>query len=121
MTEKDQEMLYKNLGLNIKKARTDKGYKQDSFAQMLNLSRASIVNIEKGRQRPTIHLLYEIASITFTPISDLLPRFDSNDSLNQIWRTKIQKSLQGDTTSEKNLSNFLIEVTSNGSEKQKKN
>lgn len=111
MTENEQKILYINLGLNIKEARVKKGYKQDAFATMLKLSRASIVNIEKGRQRPTIHLLYEICKITNSSLFDLLPKSISGDELTSTWKDKLQKSLSSDSKSEKNLSNFLVEVT----------
>jgi DNA-binding XRE family transcriptional regulator len=48
------------------------GINQSLFATMLDLSRSSIVNIEVGRQRTSLHLLYEISKITDTSLSELL-------------------------------------------------
>jgi transcriptional regulator with XRE-family HTH domain len=77
MLEKDQKLLYIRLGERIKSARENKGFNQLAFATLLGLSRSSVVNIEKGRQRPSIHLLYEISEITKVNfdklIRDLLP------------------------------------------------
>lgn len=117
MTKDEQKILYSNLGVNIKEARVQRGFKQDTFADMLKLSRASIVNIEKGRQRPTLHLLYEISSITNTDLFDLLPKLSFDDKLNSTWKDEIQKtSTSIDSKSEEYLSNFLIEVTQKNKE-----
>lgn len=74
MTDREKEQFYRKLGENIKKAREKIGLKQSSFAQTLQISRASIVNLEKGRQRPPLHLLYEIANATKVSFSDLMPK-----------------------------------------------
>jgi DNA-binding XRE family transcriptional regulator len=111
MTNSETENLYKSLGQNIKNARLRKDYNQEVFAKMLKLSRASIVNIEKGRQKPTLHLLYEICKITESSLTDILPQFKSDVELTSVWKIKMQKSISKDSKSERNLSNFLLEVT----------
>jgi DNA-binding XRE family transcriptional regulator len=68
----DQDTLYRNLGYKIRVARERMGINQSLFATMLDLSRSSIVNIEVGRQRTSLHLLYEISKITDTSLSELL-------------------------------------------------
>ncbi len=72
MQKTDQDTLYRNLGYKIRVAREKMGINQSLFATMLDLSRSSIVNIEVGRQRPSVHLLYEISKVTETSLSDLL-------------------------------------------------
>lgn len=111
MTKQEQLGLYKLLGLNIKEARLQKGYKQDAFADILKLSRASIVNIEKGRQRPTLHLLYEICKVTDLDLNDLLPRLSFKEELTLDWQEKVQEKVQEHPRSTENLSNFLRQVT----------
>lgn len=116
MTEKEAEYLYVNLGLNIKAARLKKDYNQEVFANMLKLSRASIVNIEKGRQRPTLHLLYEICKVTNSNLFDLLPKLSFDNNLDSKWKEKIQKEKESSPSpisslSEEFLSNFVLEVT----------
>jgi len=73
MTEKELNLFYILLGDSIKSARLKSGMKQEYFAHLLDLSRASIVNIEKGRQRPSIHLLWEISKILDIELPSLLP------------------------------------------------
>lgn len=115
MNNEEVHSLYLNLGQNIRKARISKGYNQDTFAQMLKLSRASIVNIEKGRQRPTIHFLYDVSKITNIALTDLLPTISTETDLNPIWKKQIQKKLSNNSISEEKLSNFLIEITTKNS------
>lgn len=74
MTEKELNSFYVTLGDSIKSARSKSGIKQEYFAHLLDLSRASIVNIEKGRQRPSIHLLWEISKILEIELASLLPQ-----------------------------------------------
>ena len=90
-----------------------KHYNQEVFAKMLKLSRASIVNIEKGRQRPTLHLLYEICKITEYNLFDLLPQLKSGEELESKWKVKVAQSISRDSKSEKNLSNFLLHYEHN--------
>ncbi len=111
MNNNELNSLYLNIGQNIREARIKRGYNQETFAQILKLSRASIVNIEKGRQRPTIHLLYDVSKITNVPLKELLPTLNSDVELNPKWKKQIQKKLTNSSKSEEKLSNFLIEVT----------
>jgi DNA-binding XRE family transcriptional regulator len=78
MTEKELNLFYTTLGDSIKSARLKSGIKQEYFAHLLDLSRASIVNIEKGRQRPSIHLLLEISEILNVEVISLLPQAKKN-------------------------------------------
>lgn len=112
MTEQDIQSLYSEIGLRIKKFRQDKGIKQEAFAKMLNLTRASIVNIEKGRQRASIHLLYKICKITGVSIMELLPDLPSEDQLSPKWQKIMQDSSYGAFVNESKLSEFLAEITS---------
>ena len=50
----NENQFYEVLGSNISSIRIKKGLKQEELANHLGLSRPSIVNIEKGNQRPTL-------------------------------------------------------------------
>lgn len=76
MTESDKKRFYILIGEAINTARNNKGYSQAILAERISMSRASIVNIEKGRQHPPIHLLYEFSKILEISIVDLLPKFE---------------------------------------------
>lgn len=66
------EHIYIQLGRKIKQLRISKGLTQDEVGNMLGLSRASINNIENGRHRIQLHILYSYTSILQTPLPELL-------------------------------------------------
>ena len=82
----DINQFYADVGEKIKYFRTKLGYSQDDIGKFLDLTRSSIVNVEKGRQRPLVHTLYEIASYLKVSVEDLLP---SKDEKEQIDFTKV--------------------------------
>lgn len=99
MTKEEQAIFYCQLGELIKKARLKAEIKQETFAGFLSLSRASVVNIEKGRQHPPIHLLWSIAKILDIDVEELLPKFSASDQTFDEWKetirnTKVNKSTQ---------------------------
>lgn len=77
----DQDKFYAELGENIKELRQKRGYSQEDLAIFLNLTRTSVVNIEKGRQRPPIHTLSEIASFLNVHMSELFPSADEKKQI----------------------------------------
>jgi transcriptional regulator with XRE-family HTH domain len=108
MTESEQENFYKLLGERIKDARTKTGLKQEAFASYLNLSRASIVNIEKGRQHPPIHVLFVIAKVLNIDVGELLPVFSASDEkLNDKLNKLITNQTKGDKDTEEKLRSFI--------------
>ena len=70
MTEKD---YYHILGGKISSLRNSKSVNQEELANFLNISRPSVGNIEKGRQKPSVFLLQQIADYFGLTINDLLP------------------------------------------------
>lgn len=70
----DIDKFYIDLGENIKNLREKLGYSQEEIGKYLDLTRTSIVNIEKGRQRSPLHTLYELASFFNVDINALLPQ-----------------------------------------------
>ncbi|MGJ8592204.1 MAG: helix-turn-helix domain-containing protein [Aquaticitalea sp.] len=86
--------LYKMIGSRIKEARFKLGYSQEILAEKLDISRASISNIEIGRQQPPLHVLYAISGVlkfdvqlllpTFTEINQQIPSNEYSDILNDI-------------------------------------
>jgi transcriptional regulator with XRE-family HTH domain len=68
--------LYKTIGSLIEEARKSVNNKKITQAELANhigLTRTSIVNIERGKHRIQIHLLYKIASYLGVDLSKLLP------------------------------------------------
>jgi transcriptional regulator with XRE-family HTH domain len=66
--------LYREVGRRLRQARETQGLSQEKLAGQLKLSRASIVNIEAGRQRAPLHLLWQISEALGTDLGLLIPR-----------------------------------------------
>jgi len=68
------EPMYRQIGLAIRKRRRQLEMAQDDLARQLGLSRATIANLETGRQRLLVHQLYAVAKALRVRPGDLLPR-----------------------------------------------
>jgi DNA-binding XRE family transcriptional regulator len=73
MTDEKIAELYKEIGARIRSYRRKIAMKPEILAEHLGLTRASIVNIEKGRHKPAIHTLLEISEVLQIPYVDLIP------------------------------------------------
>jgi len=93
MANKAEERLYRLVGERVSSARIGTGLSQTKLAKKLGLSRVSIVNIEKGRQRPPLHVLWKIAEALGIEITDLIP------TLAQIANSGAGVQLDGKTVS----------------------
>jgi transcriptional regulator with XRE-family HTH domain len=71
MTE--QESFYRHVGEQIRRRRKELRMPQDTLATDVGLTRASISNIEKGRQKLLAHTLCEIARTLKVDPGSLLP------------------------------------------------
>ena len=58
----DAERIYKNLGFRIRSLRKSLGLTQDQLAKQVGISRASLANIERGKQQVLVHHLFALAS-----------------------------------------------------------
>jgi len=110
MTTPEQKKFYRMLGDCIRAARIKAGLKQETFASFIKLSRASIVNIEKGRQHPPIHLLWVIARTLNIPINELLPNFIHDEEISIKWKKLIAKQTKGDKGTSQKLVSFVSEI-----------
>ncbi|MDQ0966925.1 DNA-binding transcriptional regulator, XRE-family HTH domain [Pedobacter suwonensis] len=63
------------VGSRIKIKRAELGLSQDELASKIDLARASISNIEIGRQQPTLSTLYDISQVLETDVQSLLPTY----------------------------------------------
>lgn len=73
MISDEQNSLYEIVGRNIKYFRQGKKMNQLSLASKINLSRTSLVNIEQGKQHPSLFLLLNIAHSLEVTLHDLIP------------------------------------------------
>lgn len=71
----DRGLLYRLLGERIRIARTQQkpSRSQRAIAVALGLSRTSMVNIEKGRQHTSLHVIWEIADQLGVEAASLIP------------------------------------------------
>jgi DNA-binding XRE family transcriptional regulator len=114
MTSDFQEIFYSELSKKIKKVRKDLKMTQYDFAEILGLSRASIVNIEKERQKPTIHLLYNIAhkaKIEMNFFFDSIPEESAISSVSKRIEKKLEREL--DKNAQKTLLKFFSKIDKN--------
>lgn len=90
--------LYKQLGKAVAKRRDDLGLKQDEVAKAIGLARASLANIENGRQRILVHQLFRlVTALKLNSITDLVPHtweFDEDEDVPQL-KMRVSSEAQG--------------------------
>jgi len=69
----DHEKFYVEFGRRVRRAREKIGLTQEALATLVSLTRTSITNIEKGRQKIVIHTLVDLATALKTSCTNLLP------------------------------------------------
>lgn len=104
------DFFYSVLGKKIRDARKRREFSQTKFAKLIGMSRPSLVNIEKGRQRAPLHILYYIADLLELNLVEILPNkeevrdFEMKKGIQDI----IQKNSEGNLEMEKKLADFVI-------------
>jgi DNA-binding XRE family transcriptional regulator len=114
----DFDDLYRELGRKIRQARERQGHKlsQGTLAQRLGISRASMVNIEAGRQHAPLHLLWQIAELLGSDLTLLIPSRDellatSNTvELEKAMMKQIEDFAKGDSARIKLLTGFASKL-----------
>ena len=73
MVMSDME-LYRRLGRAVAERRGELGFTQGDVAERIGLSRASLANLENGRQRIMVHQLFALVNaLKLKSILDLVP------------------------------------------------
>ena len=110
----DEDALYRLVGEKIRAARLRVGVSmsQAKLASRLGLSRTSIVNIEAGRQRAPLHVIWQIAEALDTEPALLMPRLteysaESASRLSPEIKKTIAKVAKGDSDTKRKLSAFI--------------
>lgn len=76
-----QEIDYARLGLKIKKVRQNRGYTQDTLAELVSCNTSHISNIENNHTKVSLNVLLAIANALNTSIDYLLSNQYENSSL----------------------------------------
>jgi transcriptional regulator with XRE-family HTH domain len=115
MAMDDVEGLYPAIGRKIRAARerSTPRLSQDKLAKRLGISRASIVNIEAGRQHAPLNLLWKIANLLDVELTMLIPQpaellaIDTAVELNDKMRKQIEIEANGNPSLKKSLSTIV--------------
>jgi transcriptional regulator with XRE-family HTH domain len=111
----DVEGLYPAIGRKIRAARerSTPRLSQDKLAKRLGISRASIVNVEAGRQHAPLSVLWKIAQILGTELTTLIPQraellaIDTVVELNDKMRKQIEIEANGNAPLKRSLTNIV--------------
>jgi transcriptional regulator with XRE-family HTH domain len=88
------EPIYKTIGGIIRQRRRRLDLAQAKLAGLLGISRATLANIETGRQRVLVHHLYAFAEALDMKLDDLLPQVKKSGSASDWAQFPIPKDLK---------------------------
>jgi transcriptional regulator with XRE-family HTH domain len=71
--EFDRAGFDREVGLRLQRARKERGVTQDELARRIGLPRASYANLESGRQRVPLDVVWRAAIVLDQPIARLMP------------------------------------------------
>lgn len=111
----DYEFLYQAVGEKIRyiRERTSPKLSQAQLAARLGVSRASVVNIEAGRQHAPLHVLWQIAEVLGVEVSFLIPQHDelletqAPIRLDEKTISQIEDAANGDLDTRRRLTGFI--------------
>lgn len=81
------DALYHQFGRFVRAHRLAKGLSQEKLASRLKLSRTSITNIERGKQRVLLHQVFEIAAALDISPEALVPTMAQIQTSEELERT----------------------------------
>ena len=86
--------FYAKLGKLVQRKRKELEFTQSELATKLGMSRASLANIETGRQKVLVHHLYKFAEVLKLKPSDFLPTYQEpeKETLTE-WAKKLPTGL----------------------------
>lgn len=98
--QEKQEALYATIGKLIRVHRQQLGLTQEQVANLLSMSRASVANIENGRQKLLVHTLFDFATALQVDATELLPQMSVEeivknlDKLDEIARNFVTTTIE---------------------------
>jgi transcriptional regulator with XRE-family HTH domain len=115
----DIDALYQLVGMKIRNAREEAGISQTKLAKALGMSRASVVNIEAGRQRAPLHILWQVAEklgielVSFIPQQSEYEEEKNTILLKPEFATIIEEAVCGDPAAKRDILAYISTVKSN--------
>ena len=112
------EPFYQVMGQRIQRLRTKQGMTQERLGGLLDptVTRASIANIESGKQRVLAHTLVQLAEALHSDLSDLIPALEKRE---QVTSHKVEVELaQKLPLSNKDLKKLTAQIMSPQRRKQ---
>ena len=79
-----KDAFYRLVGERIAQARRRRQLTQERLAPAVGLSRASVANVEKGRQTVALHVLVKFSQVLGVPVADLIPPDPEVSSSSQV-------------------------------------
>ncbi|MBP1991188.1 helix-turn-helix domain-containing protein [Paenibacillus eucommiae] len=67
-----EHTIYIQIGNKIRALRKAQGLTQGDIGKIIGLSRASVTNIEKGRHKVQLHVLYDISQALHTDLIEII-------------------------------------------------
>lgn len=122
----EEKRLYEVVGERIRHTRERSAPKisQASLARRLGISRASVVNIESGRQHAPLYLMWRIAESLDAELAALIPNHDEflesiePMKLNVEAVAQIEAAAEGDPATRRLLTRFVSKTKSRVEAKQ---
>lgn len=81
-------------GRKLREARNEAGLSQDDLAKLVDLSRTSITNIEKGNQQPSLKLAVRLAAEVNKSLGDLTDESVDEASSKPAIKRTIERTLE---------------------------
>lgn len=103
----NSEALYALIAARLKELRLTKQISQDKVAEVLGLSRASIINFEKGSQKISLHILYQYCELLGTDVKNILPDADIVSEKKSISADKAVEKVKEDPLTRAVLERYL--------------
>lgn len=83
---KNEVQYYRELGQRIQRARRQQKLTQEKLASRVGLSRTSMVNIERGRQKVLVHIFVKLAAVLKMELPDLAPQSEATIPIDELLR-----------------------------------
>jgi len=90
---KKRRHLYELFGQRVRKARKACKLTQEELASRVTMTRTSVTNIEKGRQKLLLHTLFDLAAALEVPVGHLIPEPSENQpQIEQTFNTEVSQA-----------------------------